>query len=76
MFPVDKDELFHHHIWIIGENNIYCQFCGIDKPKMVELTIEEIRTLYKLLEREYISYENTDALVLIKKIRNIVDDMA
>lgn len=44
---------------------------------MYEFTLEEVKTLYALLEREYISYENAAALVLIKKLRNIVEnDMA
>lgn len=36
------------------------------------LTIEELKTLYELLEHQYISYENIAVIQLVRKIRDIL----
>ena len=38
------------------------------------LTKEELKTIYELLEHEYISYENIAAIQLVRKIRNILNE--
>jgi hypothetical protein len=38
------------------------------------LTKEELKTLYELLEHQYINYENIAAIQLIRKIRDILND--
>lgn len=39
----------------------------------IEFTMEEIKVLYELLERQYIHYENTAALELVRKLRTICE---
>jgi len=68
-YPSDKNELFHKHSF---DSEDECVYCG-EKKNTIEFTQEEIKTLYKLLEHEYISYENTAALEIVRKLRNIVD---
>jgi hypothetical protein len=45
------------------------------KPKIerLYLTFDELRTIYKILEFHYISYEDTDAIALVRKIRDIIN---
>lgn len=35
-------------------------------------TLEELHTIYKLLERQYIGYENIEAVKLIRQIQKIL----
>lgn len=46
-----------------------------DKISETYLTIEELLTIYHLLEYQYISYENTEAINLVRKIRDIINDI-
>jgi hypothetical protein len=41
---------------------------------MNNLTIEEIKTVYKLLEFQWISYEDLKAIEVVRKIRKIIDE--
>jgi len=37
------------------------------------LDIDELKTLYELLQFQYISYENEPAILLMRKIRDIIE---
>lgn len=41
---------------------------------MTYLSKRELEIIYKLLEHQYISYENHEAIKLVHKIRNIVEN--
>ncbi len=43
-------------------------------PSNIELTIDEIKTLYNLLKHQYISYENIDAINLVRKLGRLIDE--
>jgi len=45
----------------------------IDPKLIIELTIQECNTLVKLLMFQYISYENTEALALMRRLRTFVE---
>lgn len=38
------------------------------------LDLEEVRTLYNLLERQYVSYEDMKGIEIVRKLRNILED--
>jgi hypothetical protein len=38
------------------------------------MTIDEIKVLYRLLENQYISHENTEALAIVRKIVRLIDE--
>lgn len=42
-----------------------------EKPT-IEFTLDELHTIYKLLERQYIGYENVEAVKLIRQIQKIL----
>ena len=41
-------------------------------PNKLYLSIEELKTIYELLEHHYIDYENIAAIQLVRKIRDIL----
>jgi len=42
-------------------------------PELEYITIEELKSLYKELERQYIPYENTTVHETLRKIKRLVD---
>ena len=47
----------------------------MDKDKeLVQLTIDEIKLIYGIIEHHYISYENIEAINLIRRFRRIIQD--
>lgn len=57
-----------------------CLNCGKETPERtpgtVEFTDEEIKTLWRILSHHYISYEDVQAITLVRKITRIVDELA
>lgn len=51
----------------------YCTPCECE-CHVPAFTIEELRTLYKLIEHQYISYEDSDAHAVINKIMKIIKE--
>lgn len=41
---------------------------------MTYLSKQELKIIYKLLEHQYISYENHEAIRLVKKIHKILEE--
>lgn len=45
----------------------------MNKVISIKITIEELKTIYELVEHQYVSYENIEAIKLIRKIRSIIE---
>lgn len=56
-------------------NNQVMNSLELTEDGKVTLTIDEIRILYELLSHQYISYDNEQAIVLMRKIRNTLSEL-
>lgn len=62
--------MFHENDYVIIDG---CQYHPTD-PELTILTMTEIKALYRQLERQYVSYEDIEAIQVVKKLRKIIEN--
>lgn len=52
----------------------YCTPCECECHEKTHLNINELKTLWRILAYQYVSYEDSDSIKLVRKIRDLIGE--